>query len=109
MQPLYDVTKAVYAGSTIPVRLQLLAASGRNASAVNVALKAVSIALATGGPGIPVSDAGQANPGGLFRYDPSLGGYLFNLSTRGLKAGAYQLLVEGPDKPLRYAVGIQIR
>lgn len=56
-----------------------------------------------------MSDAGHSNPGGFFRFDLTLGGYVFNLSTRGLKPGAYQLLVEGPDKPLRYAVAIQIR
>ena len=39
----------------------------------------------------PVPDAGRANPGGLFRYDAALGGYIFNLSTKGLAAGKYTL------------------
>lgn len=103
------MAKPARAGSTIPVRVKLLDASGRNISAANATLKAVSIMPTAGGSTVPVNDAGRSNPNGFFRFDPTLGGYVFNLSTRGLKTGSYQLSIEGPDKPFRYAVAIQIR
>lgn len=109
LQLQYDATKAAQAGSTIPVRVTLLDGLGRNISAANVILKAVSIVPATGGPAVAVDDAGNANPGGYFRFDRAGGGYVFNLSTRGLKSGSYQLLVEGPDKPFRYPIDVKIR
>ena len=38
---------------------------------------------------VTLQDAGNANPANLFRYDAALGGYIFNLSTKGLGAGTY--------------------
>lgn len=109
VQLLYDAARAAASGSTIAVRVNLLDASGRNVSAANVTLKALSMTSAAGGSGIPVNDAGRSNPNGFFRFDPTLGGYIFNLNTRGLKTGSYQLSIEGPDKPLRYVVTVKIR
>jgi hypothetical protein len=42
---------------------------------------------------VSLQDAGGANPGNLFRYDAALGGYVFNLSTKGLTAGTYALTI----------------
>ncbi len=36
-------------------------------------------------------DSGNANPDLNFRYDASLGGYIFNLKTTGYAAGTYEL------------------
>ncbi len=108
LQALYDTAKAASAGSTVPVRVKLVDASGRNVSGRDTALRAVSLVSAAGAA-LPVEDAGHANRGGLFRFDPGLGGYVFNLSTRGLARGSYRLLVEGPDAPLRYVVEVLLR
>ena len=38
-----------------------------------------------------VEDSGSANPDDDFRYDSDLGGYIFNLSTKGLSTGTWVL------------------
>ena len=38
-----------------------------------------------------LDDSGNANPDFDFRYDASLGGYIFNLKTTGLATGTYHL------------------
>jgi hypothetical protein len=35
--------------------------------------------------------SGNADPDSAFRYDPTLAGYVFNLSTRGLSRGTWEL------------------
>ena len=41
--------------------------------------------------GAAVEDSGNANADGNFRYDASLQGYIFNLSTVGLAIGTWEL------------------
>ncbi len=40
----------------------------------------------TNAPGV-LEDAGASNPDSSFRYDASLGGYVFNLQTTGFQVG----------------------
>ncbi len=109
---LYDPTKAHRRGSTIPIKLQLCDASG-NLSSSNIALTALSVQLVSSAAPGPVEDSGNANPDNNFRYDASLGGtggYIFNLSTRGLATGTYNLnfKVVGAD-PTIYTAPFQVR
>ena len=39
---------------------------------------------------VTLQDAGNSNPGNLFRYDAGLRGYIFNLSTKDLGSGLYE-------------------
>ena len=99
-------------GSTIPIKLQLCDPGG-NLSASNIALAALSVQrVSSTAPG-SVEDSGSANPDSNFRYDASLGGtggYIFNLSTRGLATGTYNLSfkVVGAD-PTVYTAPFQVR
>ena len=59
-----------------------------------------------------VQDAGHANPDGNFRFDESLGpagGYIFNLSTKGLGTGTYRLVFLVSGDPSPHAITFQVR
>ena len=50
-------------------------------------------------------DTGNANPDSDFRYDSSLQGYIFNLSTKGYDTGIYSLkFTAGSDPTLHSAL-----
>ncbi|HUZ02899.1 MAG TPA: PKD domain-containing protein [Thermomicrobiaceae bacterium] len=100
---LFDQTQAHHSGSTIPVKLQLCDASGANVSSSAVAITAVDV------DGGPVATAGNANPGGVFRYDPTLGGYILNLKTSGLSAGTHTLDFPVGGDPVTHHVGFVVK
>lgn len=91
---LYDPTKAVKSGSTIPIQLELCDQSGNDVSSSSLTLHATGITrLSTMITG-PVESPGNANPDNDFRFDATLGtagGYIFNLKTTGLTTGTYEL------------------
>jgi hypothetical protein len=91
---LYDQTKSVKRGATIPIKVRLVDANGANVSSPAVVLNAVKLVLVGGGASDAiVSDQNNANGDGNFRYDASLGGYIFNLSTKnmGLIDGTWRM------------------
>ena len=88
---LYDQTKAATLGSTIPIKLQLCGASGKNLSSPDITLTVSDLTMVSATAPGDVVAVGNANPDGAFRYDASLAGYVFNLSTRGLGTGTYNL------------------
>lgn len=102
----YDASRAHNSGSTIPVRLRLCDMDGSNISSSSFVLTALGIALAGGGSAA-AEDAGNANPGGTFRHQS--GGYMFNLQTTGLPAGAHALQVGVSGEPTTYSVPVVIR
>ena len=84
---LYDPTHARHAGTTIPVRLEVCDASGADVSSAGITLTAVAIVDSSGA----VVRTLAVN----FRFEPTLGtagGYILNLSTRGLAPGNYTLV-----------------
>ncbi|HXW06369.1 MAG TPA: Ig-like domain-containing protein [Vicinamibacterales bacterium] len=91
---LYDQTKASKSGSTVPVKFFLCDASGANVSAAGIVVQATGLVRVSDSTTAVVEDSGHANPDGNFRFDPSLGpggGYIFNLSTKGLQTGTWRL------------------
>jgi hypothetical protein len=100
--PLYDQDKAHRLGSTVPIKLQLCDAVGTNLSAANIVVQATGLTKHDNTVS-PVEDSGSANsPDDNFRYDASLGGdggYIYNLSTKGLSTGTWVLsfTVDGDD------------
>jgi hypothetical protein len=103
----YDPTKAAGSGSTIPIKIRLCDMSGNNISSSSIVLTAVNVTPAGGGAARPAQDAGNANPGGLFRYQAS--GYMFNLQTTGLPAGVYHLNIGVSSDPSSYWVEFRVR
>ncbi|MBI1787009.1 MAG: hypothetical protein HYR60_05575 [Acidobacteria bacterium] len=91
---LYDPAKAAKSGSTMPIKLQLCDTNGNNQSSPSITVHAVSITQTSTSISGPVQDSGNANPDNDFRFDSTLGttgGYIFNLSTKGLATGTYNL------------------
>ena len=104
---LYDPFKIAKSGSTIPIKLQLCDGSGDNLSSSSIVLHAVSTTKVSDSMSGSVNDSGNANPDGDFRYDG--GGYIFNLSTKGLTGGAYVLnFMAGNDLSV-YQVQFQVK
>ena len=107
---LYDPIRAVKSGATIPIKIQLCSASGANLSASSIVVAADELTLASTATSATMTDAGDANPDNNFRYDPSLGpGYIFNLKTRGLRPGTYQMRFKATDDPQPHIVTFQVR
>ena len=77
-------------GSTVPVKLQLLDAYG-NASSPSLGVHAMELTQVDTSASATVLAPGSSNPDSDFRYDASLAGYQFNLSTKNLQAGTWKL------------------
>jgi uncharacterized Zn-binding protein involved in type VI secretion len=95
---LYDQTKSVQHNATIPIKLQLCDAAGHNLSSSTITVTATTVALVSGGSGT-LEDSGNANPDDNFRYDPTLPGYIFNLSTKPLGSGTWRLSFRSSNDP----------
>jgi hypothetical protein len=106
---LYDPAKAKSAGSTIPIKLQLCDADKVNVSRADVAVTAVNVRqISTDAPGI-LEDAGSANPDNNFRFDSTVGGYIFNLRTIGLGSGTFALSFKAGGDPTTHTVQFQAK
>ena len=92
---LFDTSKAFRSGSTIPVKVRLLDSSGGNVSSPLISVSAKRLRRDSANTTVAVQDAGNANEDRNFRYDPALGGYIFNLSSKGLAAATLLLDPEG--------------
>lgn len=114
IKSLFDQTKAFKRGSTIPIKLQVLNASNANVSSSSTSLVTRDLRLMSGNTLAPVEDSGNANPDYTFRYEPTLGGsgggYIFNLSTKGLAAGQYVLsFYVGAERSFFYTVKFEVK
>ena len=106
---LYDQTKAHKSGSTIPIKIRLVDASGANVSSSATVVHAVSVIQISSQASTNFGDSGNSNPDFDFRYDASLGGYIFNLQTTGFGTGSYLLSLVAGNSPTVYSVGFQVR
>ena len=109
MVALYDQTKSHKSGSTIPIKIQLVDASGANVSSSATVVHAVSVIQISSQASTSFGDSGNSNPDFDFRYDASLGGYIFNLQTTGFGTGSYLLNFVAGNSPTVYSVGFQVR
>lgn len=93
-QPINNDGSSVFkAGSTIPVKFML---SDFDGQAVSTAISRISYVRITDGVAGDVTEAistSAATLGNLFRYDVVSEQYIFNLSTKGLKSGTYELRI----------------
>ena len=106
---LYDQAKAHRAGSTVPIKLRLCDAAGRNVSAAGIIVTAAGLTKLDGTASVEVEDAGNANPDGDFRYDATLAGYSYNLGTAGLTTGTWRLSFTVAGDPTPHAVQFDVR
>lgn len=109
---LYDATKAVPSGAVNPVKVSLCDASGNNLSSPAITLHATGVTKVSTSISGFVQDAGSANPDNDFRYDSTLGttgGYIFNLSTKGLTTGTYNLNFTVTGDSFVYTAPFQVK
>ena len=109
VQVLFDQTKAHKAGSTVPIKIRLTDANGVNVSSPATVVHAVSVVQTGSQASTMLEDAGNANPDFDFRYDASLGGYVFNLQTKGYATGTYRLNFIAANGAVIYSVQFQVR
>jgi hypothetical protein len=110
--PLYDPTRAVQSGSTIPLKIQLCDANNADVSSSVVVVHGVSLTQASTNASVVLQASGNANPDNDFRFEATLGptgGYIFNLSTEGLATGSYQLTFTASGDPLPHVLSFQVR
>ena len=106
---LYDQTKAAKSGSTVPIKIRLIDAMGRDVSSSAIPVQATAVAMVSSTATTTLLTSGDANPDDNFRYDPTLGGYIFNLKTSGLSTGTYSLSFTAGGDPTTHVVQFQVR
>jgi hypothetical protein len=109
---LYDPTKAVQSGATIPIKLQLCDGNGNDLSSSSIAVHATSVSQISTSTSSEVEDFGNSNPDDDFRFDATLGstgGYIFNLKTTGLSTGTYSLNFTVTGDSFVYAADFEVK
>ena len=109
---LYDSKKAVNSGATYPIKLQLCDGNGNDLSSSTITLQAISVTQISSLISGQLQSSGNANPDNDFRFDSTLGttgGYIFNLSTKGLTTGTYNLNFTVSGGPSIYAASFQVK
>jgi hypothetical protein len=109
---LFDTAKVHKQGSTIPIKLTLCSATGANLSSPAITVTAVRLLLLATNTESTVEDSGNANPNDNFRYDAGLapgGGYIFNLSTKPLAVGTWQLTYTASGDRTAHTLTFQLR
>jgi hypothetical protein len=104
---LYDDTKAVKAGSVIPIRLQLCDFARVNVSDAAVVVSATGITQVSTSAEGTLIDAGAANADDNFRFAGDA--YVFNLKTTGLSTGTYEVRFTATGDPTTHTVRFQVK
>lgn len=110
VQPAFDQTRSYKLGSVVPIKLQITNAQGSNVSSSSLVVHATGVKQkdSTAGPLI-VESAGVANPDSDFRYDATLSGYIYNLSTKNLSVGTWELQFTVGNDAATYRVVFDLR
>ena len=104
---LYDSTKAVQSGATIPIKLEICDAAGNDLSSAGITLTAIGVTQLSTSISGPVMASGNANPDNNFRFASP--GYIYNLSTKGLSTGTYALSFTISGDPTIHTVYFQVK
>jgi hypothetical protein len=101
LRPINQDSSSVFKlGSTVPVKFQLAGASSGITNATG-ALYLSKVTDSVVGTELQADSTSAATTGNLFRYDPTSDQYIFNLSTKGLSTGTWQLRVDLGDGVFR--------
>jgi len=85
-------------GSVIPLKFQLKDANGGlvSTAAATLTVQKLSNNIPVGTP-LNATPPGSASTGNVFQYQPGPGQYMYNLSTKPLSSGTWQLQVHLDD------------
>jgi hypothetical protein len=84
-------------GSSLPVKVQLKDYSGNLITNAVVNLYLAKQTSTGWGPEVPATSLSSPKDGNLLRYDPLSGQYLYNLNTKALSTGTWQLRIKMDD------------
>ena len=108
LQPVNTDGSSIFKpGSTVPVKFQLTGASA-GVKDLSARLFLQRVGAGAMGTMLEAISTSNATIGNLFRYDATSGQYIFNLNTKTLSAGTYQLRIDLGDSVLR-TVNISLR
>jgi hypothetical protein len=97
LQPInLDGSSVFKLGSTVPVKFALTGGSAGVTNAV-ARLYYAKVSNSVAGTDVEATSNVSATSGNLFRYDATTSQYIFNLSTKGLTTGTYQLKIDLGD------------
>jgi hypothetical protein len=104
---LFDNTKPVKSGATLPIKIQLTSAAGANLSSSSVVVTAQSVTkISDQTSGDPV-DPGNSNPDDNFRFSDA--SYIYNLKTANFAIGTYALKFAVTGDPVVHSLTFQVR
>jgi hypothetical protein len=110
VKALYDQTKSHKSGSTVPIKIQIVDAAGVNVSSSSILVTATGLTRLDNSASAIVDDSGSADsPDNNFRYDSTLAGYIFNLSSKGLTTGTWVLSFTVGANPTPKSVRFDIK
>lgn len=110
--PLFDTAKAKPAGSVVPVAIMLCDADGANVSSEQVQVSTVALVRVSDQVTAPVESVGSSSPDSGFRWSNGLGaggGYKYNLSTKGMASGTWDLRITATGDPTVHVVRFQLK
>jgi hypothetical protein len=98
LQPINSDGSSIFKlGSTVPIKFQLLDASGNNVDTAEAQLHIAKVTNYVVGDQTEGISSGSANSGNLFRYDAGTHQYSYNLATKNLSKGTWQMIIELDD------------
>ncbi|MBU4141755.1 carboxypeptidase-like regulatory domain-containing protein, partial [Patescibacteria group bacterium] len=103
LPPIKDSKDVFKLGSAIPVKFQLRDANGNNISTAIARIYLANIVDGIIGKEINGTSSGKANTGNLFRYAAADNQYIFNLASKPLIKGTWQIRIELDDGTSKYA------
>src|SRR5262249_42898093 len=98
LQPINANGSSIFKkGSTVPVKFRL---SGASAGITDLVahLKLAKVSNGIEGTFLEATSTSAADTGNVFRFDPSCGQYIFNLSTKPLTTGTWSLRADLGDE-----------
>jgi hypothetical protein len=107
--PQFDQGKQHKAGSTVVIKIEVCDANGANLSSFDLHLAAVSIVNSETGEVRPAQAPGNSNKWNRFRYNPETQAYSYELKTKGLARGTWNLTVSIEGDPNVYTVSFKIK
>jgi hypothetical protein len=104
LQPINPDGSSIFKlGSTVPVIFQLTGASAVITNAV-ATLSVAKVTSTVEGTDMEAVSTSAATTGNAFRYDATSGQYIFNLATKPLSIGTWQLLIDLHDGVTRTVI-----
>ncbi len=103
LQPINADGSSVFRlGSTVPVKFRLTDANGNTVTSAAAKIYVAKISEGVAGTEMEANSTSAATTGNLFRYDSTDDQYIFNLGTKSLSTGTWQIRIELDDGTSKY-------